>query len=81
MNNFSCSLSCTWMTIIDVYFMLLTAYLEMFNETICNSYTMGCLPVSGDNPRVLASGLSYVLQVDTHGIAILYKLHLCRPCT
>ena len=31
--------------------------------TICNSYTMGCPPVRGDNPRALASGLSYV-QVD-----------------
>ena len=29
----------------------------------CNSYTMGCPPVHGDNPRALASGLSYV-QVD-----------------
>ena len=28
---------------------------------------MGCPPVRGDNPRALASGLSYV-QVDTHGI-------------
>ena len=25
---------------------------------ICNSYTMGCPPVRGDNPRALASGLS-----------------------
>ena len=32
-----------------------------------NSYTMGCPPVRGDNPRALASGLSYV-QVDKHGI-------------
>ena len=32
---------------------------------------MGCLPVRGDNPRALASGLSYV-QVDKHGITILY---------
>ena len=30
---------------------------------ICNSYTMDCPPVRGDNPRALASGLSYV-QVD-----------------
>ena len=48
-----------------------------------NSYTMGCPPVRGDNPRALApSGLSYV-QVDTHGITILYHLHQCiyRPCT
>ena len=28
-----------------------------------NSYTMGCPAVCGDNPRALASGLSYV-QVD-----------------
>ena len=25
-----------------------------------NSFTMGCPPVRGDNPRALASGLSYV---------------------
>ena len=44
------------------------------------SYTMGCPPVGGDNPRALASGLSYV-QVDKHGITILFHLHQCRPCT
>ena len=37
-------------------------------------------PVRGDNPRALASGLSYV-QVDKHGMTILYHLHQCRPCT
>ena len=47
---------------------------------ISNSYTMGCPPVHGDNPRALASGLSYV-QVDKHGLTILYHLHQCRPCT
>ena len=41
---------------------------------------MGCLPVRGDNPQALASGLSCV-QVDKHGITILYQLHQCRPCT
>ena len=41
---------------------------------------MGCPPVRGDNPRALASGLSYV-QVDKHGLTILYHLHLCRTCT
>ena len=41
---------------------------------------MGCPPVSGDNPRALASGLSYV-QVDKYGINILYHLHQCRQCT
>ena len=45
-----------------------------------NIYTMGCLPVRGDNPQALASGLSYV-QVDKHGITILYHPHQCRPCT
>ena len=39
------------------------------NATLCNSYTMDCPPVRGDNPRALASGLSYV-QVDKHGITI-----------
>ena len=41
---------------------------------ISNSYTLGCPPVRGGNPRALASGLSYV-QVDKHGITILYQLH------
>ena len=41
---------------------------------------MGCPPVRGDNPRALASGLSYV-QMDKHGITILNHLNQCRPCT
>ena len=41
---------------------------------LCNSYTMGCPSVRGDNPRALASGLSSV-QVDKHGITHLYHLH------
>ena len=41
---------------------------------LSNSYIMGCPPVRGDNPRALASGLSYV-QADKHGIIILYHLH------
>ena len=45
-----------------------------------NSYTMGCPPVRGDNPRALASGLSYV-QVDKHSITILYHQSQCRSCT
>ena len=48
--------------------------------SIRSSYTMGCPPVRGDNPQALASGLSYV-QVDKHGITILYHLHPCSPCT
>ena len=43
-------------------------------QSLSNSYTMGCPPVRGDNPQALASGLSYV-QVDKHGIIILYHLH------
>ena len=31
---------------------------------------MSCLPVRGDNPRVLASGLSY-LQVGRYGITVI----------
>ena len=34
-----------------------------YANCLSNSYTMGCPPVRGDNPRALASGLSYV-QVD-----------------
>ena len=30
---------------------------------------MGCPPVHGDNPRALASGISYV-QVDKHDITV-----------
>ena len=51
-----------------------------FLSTLSNNYTMACPPVRGDNPRALASGLSYVL-VDKHGITILYHLYQCRPCT
>ena len=42
---------------------------------------MACPPVRGDNPRALASGLSYV-QVDKHGITtrILFHLHQCSLC-
>ena len=53
---------------------------NLLKSMISNGYTMGCPPVRGDNPRALASGLSYV-QVDKHGITILYHLHQCRPCT
>ena len=54
-------------------------YISQF-QYISNSYTMGCPPVRRDNPRALASGLSYV-QVDEHGITIFYHHHQCRPCT
>ena len=50
-------------------------------KDISNSYTMGCPPVRGDNPRALASRLSYVQdEVDKHGITILYHLYQCRHC-
>ena len=42
-----------------------------------NSYSMGCPPLRGDNPRALANGLSYV-EVGRHSITILYHLHQCR---
>ena len=38
-------------------------YCDSRKREISNSYTMGCPPVRRDNPRALASGLSYV-QVD-----------------
>ena len=58
----------------SVYFITSTKH------CISSSYTMGCPPVLGDNPRAIASGLSYV-QVDKHGLTILYHLHQGRPCT
>ena len=54
----------------------MVSQIEIYMYVISNSYTMGCPPVRGDNPRALASGLSYV-QVDKHGVTILYH----RPCT
>ena len=62
--------------------MKLSDAIRLYHRTISwisNSYTMGCPPVREDNPRALASELSYV-QVDKHGITILYHLHQCRPC-
>ena len=38
------------------------------------SNQVGCPPLRGDNPRALASGLSYV-QFEKHSITILYPLH------
>ena len=54
--------------------------MKFTDELLSNSYTMGCPPVRGDNPRALASGLSYV-QADKHGLTILYHLHQCIPST
>ena len=36
---------------------------------------MGCPPERGDNPRVLASGLSYV-QVNKQGITTIYTTYI-----
>ena len=50
-------------------------------NNLLKSYTMDCPPVRVDNPRALASGLSYA-QVGKHGITIFYHLHQCsRPYT
>ena len=53
---------------------------EKAGSGLSNNYIMGCPPVRGDNPQVLASGLSYV-QMDKHGITILNHLHQCIACT
>ena len=45
---------------------LLLSLAGTLGQALCNSCTKGCPPVRGDNPRALASGLSYV-QVDNHG--------------
>ena len=52
----------------------------VYPHRLSNNYTMVCPPVREDNPRALASGLSYV-KVDKHGIIILYHLYQCRHYT
>ena len=72
----------------DVFFVLFFSVLSLFYRSQMVNFKknhnfsmfLGCPPVRGDTPRALASGLSYV-QVDKHGITILYHLHQCRPCT
>ena len=32
-------------------------------------------------PWVVRLYVDYLVQVDKHGITILYHLHQCRPCT
>ena len=44
-------------------------------KVISNSYTMGCPPVRGDNPRALASGLSYE-QVDNPWYNYFYTTYI-----
>ena len=65
---------------VHVTLLVFSLHLYFKASRLRNSYTMGCPSVRGDNPRALASGLSYV-QVDKHGITILYHQHQCRPCT
>ena len=48
----------------------INANFVIYGRYISNGYTMDCPHVRGDNPRALASGLSYV-QADKHGITIL----------
>ena len=68
----------------DVFFSVLSLFYRSqmvnFKENHNFSMFLGCPPVREDNPRALASGLSYV-QVDKHGITIVYHLHQCTPCT
>ena len=42
-------------------------------DKLSNRYTMACQHVRGDNPRALASGLSYV-HVDRH-VTLFYTTH------
>ena len=66
-----------WQVSLNQYLCILVYTKSQYE--IGNGYTMGCPPVRGDNPRALVSGLSYV-QLDKHGITILYHLHRRRPC-
>ena len=65
-------------SLLNVFMVFASGFLILY--VLSNSYTMGCPPVRGDIPWALASGLSHV-QVDKHGISILYHLYQCRPCT
>ena len=55
-------------------FGLLFLFLVVRAYNLCNSYTTGCPPVRGDDPRALASGLSYV-HVDKQSITMLNHQH------
>ena len=70
------------MALFDIHYLAPFIVLQktMLIALLSNSYIMGGPPVRGDNPRALASGLSYV-HVAKHGITVLYHLHQCRPCT
>ena len=81
--NCDCSISWHFLVISFVVFgsavfQALLIVQPVFPQVLNNSYTMGCPPVRGDNPRASASGLSYV-QVNKHSITTLYHLPQCRP--
>ena len=46
-------------------FRCLKIILDIQETQLSNSYTMACPPVRGDNPRALASGISYAQVVNT----------------
>ena len=69
-------LSCLLLVPTFVFFFVLCPYFGI--QYLRNIYTMACPALRWDNPRALASGLSYV-QVDKLGISISYHLHQCRP--
>ena len=48
-------------------------------QNVSKNATRVCPPVRRDNPRALASRLSYI-QVEKHGRTILYHFNQCRPC-
>ena len=68
----------SWTSLFTEYGPFGKASLFKQHEHTSYIYTMACPPVRGDNPRALASGLSYV-QVDKHGITILWHLYQFRP--
>ena len=85
--SFPVFLSWTWVRLYGCLVIVLLSKNENENVEqfckicwLCNSYTMVCPPVCGDNPRALANWLSYV-QVVNHDITILCHLHQCRPWT
>ena len=55
--------------------LLICAEPSLLADAISKSSTMACPSVRGDNPRALASGLSYV-QGDKHDITILYTTYI-----
>ena len=50
------------LVVVNILMHLHSSRIKLYNKLaafqLCNSYTMGCRPVRGDNPQALASGLS-----------------------